>query len=500
MKKSLLPLILSLFLFGQSFGQWQKAKLPASNAILSLAVDYSTSYVYAGSAGNGVYLSADTGDNWSTANTGLPANLNVWNILIRNKNIFLATNDGVYSSANNGTSWQQAGLNGVLVNSFTSYSSGDTTFLYAGTEKGIYLSKNNGKSWSIFAFSGFGVSAMLSFGENSFYAGMTNGGLNYYEDYRKTWTVADTGITNKTIVKSVKYIHYVQGNILFPTSMAAVTDRGVYLMKSKGNWIKSTVGLASDTMVNSITTSGYDGSVYSIYDGLVLIGTGADTGNVYSYHDFLDGGSWSAISTGIDGRVNALVIYQNIMFAGGSSLWVLKSNQKYLYLTGNPAEMPAEGDTTAFNIHTNDSWFFINTTSDFLTISPETGTGDANITFVVKPNNTNSLRVGMAMINGHGENLVSFIQFPVNATGIDNTSSTNITIFPVPVKDDLVISFPNQSGNIRFAIYNLSGMELLALQLTGNTTKVDLSGFIPGIYILRLYLKNNCITRKIIKQ
>jgi hypothetical protein len=88
MKKSLLSLILSLFLFGQSFGQWQKANLPASNAILSLAVDYSTSYVYAGSAGNGVYLSADTGATWSTANTGLPANLNVLKILIQNKNIF----------------------------------------------------------------------------------------------------------------------------------------------------------------------------------------------------------------------------------------------------------------------------------------------------------------------------------------------------------------------------------------------------------------------------
>jgi hypothetical protein len=198
--------------------------------------------------------------------------------------------------------------------------------------------------------------------------------------------------------------------------------------------------------------------------------------------------------------VNALAIYQNIVFAGGSSLWVLKSNRKYLYLSGNPAEMPAKGDTTTFKLHTNDSWFFINETSDFLTISPETGTGDATITFIAKPNNTNSLRVGMAMINGRGENWVSFIQFPVNTTGLDNTSNTNITIYPVPVKDELVISFPNQPNNTRFAIYNLSGMELLASQLTGSVTKVNMSGFNPGVYVLKIYTGNTCTTQKIIKQ
>jgi hypothetical protein len=264
MKKSLLFVLLSLFLFGHSFAQWQKANLPAGNAILSLAVDYSTSYVYAGSEGNGVYISADTGATWKTANTGLPANLNVSNILIKNKNIFLATNDGVYSSVNNGTSWQQAGLKGVLVNSLTCYNNSDTTFLYAGTDKGIYLTKNNGKSWSIFAFPGFGVSAVLSGGENSFYAGMTAGGLNYYPDYRKIWAVADSGITNKTIVKSLNNVPIWNLSLGNAGTIAAGTDHGVYFMKSKGKWIQSTDGLASDTMVNSITTSGYDGSVYSI--------------------------------------------------------------------------------------------------------------------------------------------------------------------------------------------------------------------------------------------
>ena len=231
MKKSLLLVLFCLCLFGQTFGQWQKAQLPANNAILSLTVDYATSYVYAGSAGNGVYLSVDTGDNWSTTNTGLPTNLNVWNILIQNKNIFLATNDGVYKSANNGSTWEQAGLKSVLVKSLTCYNSGDTTFLYSGTEKGIYLSKNNGLNWSLFAFPDTGISAVLSTGTANFYAGKETGGLDYYADYHRNW-VTDTGISSNTIVKSLNInMLGASGSYIFLT---AATNHGAYYIDNKG--------------------------------------------------------------------------------------------------------------------------------------------------------------------------------------------------------------------------------------------------------------------------
>jgi hypothetical protein len=504
MKKSLLSLILSFCLFGHSFAQWQKANLPASNAILSLAVDYATSYVYAGSEGNGVYLSADTGATWKTANTGLPANLNVSNILIQNKNIFLATNDGVYLSANKGIRWEQAGLKSILVNSFTSYSSGDTTFLYAGTEKGIYLTKNNGQSWSIFAFPGFGVSAVLSVGSANFYAGKETGGLDYYADYHKNW-VTDACITSNTIIKSLN-INMLGASDSY-TFLTPATNHGAYYIDSKGNWVPIKGGLSSDTIVNTIISTpdmlrsrnyGY----FSIYN-IALAGTGTtiDKGNVYSNGGVPGYYNWTALSTGIDGEVKALAIQRNIVFAGGSSLWVLNSDMKYLDVSDSIGVMPAVGDTATFKIITNDSWFILNSTNDkWITFSPSVGTGDATITVTATPNNTNNMRLGSMSINAQNQSPVYFYQAPANTTGIDNPSNTNITIYPVPVKDDLVISFPNQSDNTRFAISNLSGMELLAAQLTGNTTKVNMSGFNPGVYVLKIYSGDTCITRKIIKQ
>ena len=500
MKKSLLSLILSLFLFGQSFGQWQKANLPANNAILSLTVDYATSYVYAGSAGNGVYLSVDTGDNWSTTNTGLPTNLNVWNILIQNKNIFLATNDGVYSSANYGTSWQQSGLKGVLVKSLT-FNNADST-LYAGTEKGIYLSKNDELSWALYAFPNQGVSTLFMNGV-AFYAGMTAGGLNYYTDYRKIWAAADTGITNKTIVKTINnygYYGFAGLNEILNSPLIG-TDHGVYIEKSKGNWVQVNNGLGPDTIVNSIISAFdmYNQGYNPIYFASLIV-TGKDTGNVYSHHNPAAGYYWSSLNTGIDGSVNTLAMYRNIIFAGGSSLWVLKSDLKYLYASNITSWTPAVGDTTTFKLFTNNNDFwFIQTTNDWLTFSPNTGTGDATITVTVAPNNTNSMRFGFARINASGT-MLSIYQDAANTTGIENASNTNIIVYPVPVTDELVISFPNQPNNVRYSIYNLSGMELLASQLTGSNTKVNMNGFKPGVYVLKIYSGNTCTAQKIIKQ
>jgi len=488
-------------MFDNCFSQWQKAKLPAGNAILSLAVDYSTSNIYAGSAGNGIYLSADTGATWNTANTGLPANLNVWNILIQNKNIFLATDDGVYSSANNGSSWEQAGLKSILVKSLTFYNS-DTLYIYAGTEKGIYLSKNQGISWSLYAFSGSGVSTVLSNGSN-FYAGMSGGGLNYSTDYGKNWTPADNVIATNSIVKSLTYSELsftglaTTGTALLGCEIG--TDHGIFVEKSTGNYLLANNGLGSDTIVNSIiSASDLYNFGYIPINRVNLIGTGKDMGNVMLLLSFAKSYYWSALSTGIDGSVNSLAMYRNIVFAGGSSLWVLKSDIKYLYTSIPPNWFPAAGGTTTFKINSNNSWFILCNNS-WLTFSPNTGTGDATITVTMAPNNTNSERSCSAMINSVW--LTSpFYQAAGPATGIDNPLDSNITFYPVPVKDELIISFPNQTDNLSFVIYNLSGVELLDSQLTGNTTKVNMSGFKPGVYILKIFSKNNSITRKIIKQ
>jgi hypothetical protein len=500
-KKILFPFLLSLFLFGNSFGQWQKAQLPAGNAILSLAVNYSTNYVYAGTAGNGVYISADTGTSWQTANTGLPANLNVWNILVQSKNVFIATDSGIYLTVNNGVNWEQAGLKGVPVKSLTYYNAGDTVFWYAGTANGIYMSKNNRLSWSVYALSGSAVSSLFSWGI-ALYAGMTDGGLEYSTDYRRIWEAADTGITTHTMVKSINYgLGWVPGiGDFWPNAPVIGTNSGVYVENSKGNWIKVNNGLGSDTVVNSIISmqdignSGFFPITYPI-----LAGTGKDIGNVYLFYSNAINYSWSPLAPGIDGSVNALSIYRNIVFAGGSSLWVLKSDIKYLYLSDTIGEFPAAGGTGTLKIISNDFWFIKTSNYDWLTFTPNQGTGDAIVTVTAVPNTTGDWRFGSAMINASGFELY-FYQDGGTTLGINITLSTSVSIYPVPVKDEMVISVPEKSEYTHFSIYDLSGTELLTSSLAGNATQVDMSKYRSGVYILKLYSQNTFTSRKIIKQ
>lgn len=502
MKKSLLLVLFILFMFITGFAQWQKAKLPAGNAILSLALDYATSYVYAGSAGNGVYVSADTGTTWSTANTGLPANLNVWNILVQNRNVLISTDSGIYLTVNNGLNWEQAGMKGVRVKSLTCYNAGDTIFWYAGTEKGIYISKNNRLSWSIYALSGSGVSTLFSWGI-ALYAGMTDGGLEYSTNYRRIWEAADTGITYQTQVKSFDFDYslYIPGiSGVRQGSPVVGTNQGVFVEKSNGNWVKVNNGLGTDTVVNSIISRQDIGnSGFFPITCPILAGTGKDIGNVYLFYSNYKSYNWSPLATGIDGSVNALALYRNLIFAGGSGLWSLKSDLKYLYLLDTLGLIPTTGDTATIKIFSNDSWWISTYQYDWLTFSPNQGTGDATITVTVVPNTTNAWRMGSAMINANGS-LLYFYQDGGTALGINKALSKNVTIYPMPVKDEMVISFPNQPDHTRIAIYNLSGVKLLASQLTGNTTKVNMSEFNPGIYILKIVSDKQVIaSQKIIK-
>jgi hypothetical protein len=503
MKKSLLLVLFCLSLIGPGFGQWQKAKLPANNPILSLAVNYSTNYVYAGSAGNGVYVSADTGTSWKTANTGLPANLNVWNILVQNKDVFIATDSGVYVTLNNGINWEQAGMKGVRVKCLTCYNTGDSIFWYAGTDRGIYISKDNRLNWSLYALSGSGVSTLFSWGI-AMYAGMTDGGLEYSTDYRRIWETADTGITTQTMVKSFDYGTAVWipdiGTMLWSNTIVG-TDHGIYVEKSNGNWVKVNSGLGSDTVVNSIISMqdiGNSGFFPITYP--VLAGTGNGKGNVYLFKSSLRNYSWSPLATGIDGGVNALATFRNLIFAGGSGLWSFKSDLKYLYVLDSLGTLPSTGDTATIKIFSNDSWWISTYQYDWLTFSPNQGTGDATITVTVAPNTTGDWRFGSAMFTASGFYLY-FYQDGGTALGINNTLSTSVSVYPVPVKDEMIISVPEKHEYTRFSIYDVSGTELLSSYLTGNATNVDMSKYHSGVYILKLYSRNTfTATRKIIKQ
>ncbi|HXG00804.1 MAG TPA: T9SS type A sorting domain-containing protein, partial [Bacteroidota bacterium] len=96
-------------------------------------------------AGNGMYLSTNSGASWTSIGTGITST-SIRSITFIGTDIFVGTQNGIFHSTNNGGSWTQAngGLTSLNVQSLTSFG----TNLVAGAGFGLYVSTNSGGSWT----------------------------------------------------------------------------------------------------------------------------------------------------------------------------------------------------------------------------------------------------------------------------------------------------------------------------------------------------------------
>src|ERR1035437_5473395 len=86
--------------------QWVQTNGPGGGDIPCFAV--SGSHLFAGTFGNGVYLSTNSGTSWTAVNNGLPASSFITALAVSGTNIFAGTygyGGGVFLSTNNGTTW-----------------------------------------------------------------------------------------------------------------------------------------------------------------------------------------------------------------------------------------------------------------------------------------------------------------------------------------------------------------------------------------------------------
>jgi hypothetical protein len=112
------------------FAQWVQTAGPTGGFVTSLAV--SGANLFAGTSGGGVFLSTNSGTNWTAVNTGLTDTL-VKSLALSGTNLFAGTEGGrVFLSTDNGTQWTavDTGLASFAVN-VLAVSGGN---LFAGTD------------------------------------------------------------------------------------------------------------------------------------------------------------------------------------------------------------------------------------------------------------------------------------------------------------------------------------------------------------------------------
>jgi len=299
---------------------------PYGTGVAALAIDPkvpSTLYLVApGSAGGAVFKSANSGDSWTPAGSGLPRS--VYALAIdptTPSTLYAATSEGVYKSADSGGVWAaaSAGMPNVFVNS-VAIDPATPAVLYAGTSaSGVYKSTNAGGSWAA-ANSGLPefftadmvvidgtapatLYAVSGYGNVSGY-----GGIFKSTDAGGTWAAASLGLSNL-------HLYSLAIDPATPSTLYAATGEGVYKSTdSAASWTSTSLAVAAATIaIDQVTPS----TLYA----------GSFGGGVFKSGD--SGGTWAAVNAGLsDLFINALVIdptAPSILYAGPSRFGPFKS-------------------------------------------------------------------------------------------------------------------------------------------------------------------------------
>ena len=186
-------ILLSFIFSGQFFAQWEKTNFPSTLQVNSLAI--SDSNIFAGTEGDGIFVSTDNGENWINRNNGLQDKV-IHTIFINGKTlpagqarIYAGTETGAYVSTNKGKSWEaiNSGLSGLGVWSFAvSNFMGDST-IFAGTWNGIYSSTNNGANWEPAGLSTTMPVNSIIARDNFMFAATLAGGVYYSQNNGFGW-------------------------------------------------------------------------------------------------------------------------------------------------------------------------------------------------------------------------------------------------------------------------------------------------------------------------
>jgi photosystem II stability/assembly factor-like uncharacterized protein len=329
---------------------------PPGGYINILTTDPANSNIlYAGTAGGGLFKSANNGDTWY--NCGL-AGEHVFAVVIdpHNPNTLYAGvfGSGVYKSSNGGDTWTNIGLSSVSVYALI-MDPENANMLYAGTFLGIgsgdvFKSTDNGQTWDSTGLNK-SIYTLAIDPDGRLYAGTSFYGVFKSDDGGDTWVPKNSGLTEDDII--VLEIDPSNPSILY-----AGGEDGLFKSDDGGETWNATAlnletsSLAIDPSDSSILYAGTadDGvwksedsgdtwdssglSEHNYIDALAI--KPSDPGEIFAgtwgkgiFRSENGGDTWIAVNTGLNNTiVHALVIHptkSSTLYAGTDYGGVFKS-------------------------------------------------------------------------------------------------------------------------------------------------------------------------------
>jgi len=139
----------------------------------------------------------------------------------------------------------------------------------------------------------------------------------------------------------------------------------------------------------------------------------------------------------------------------------------------------------------NVSAFQVNSTSaSYLGSFNSTFTGQVNgiavkdsVFYVSTVNNLHVLKLGYEIMTGINEGFIE-----------------NFNVYPNPLVDEVTIELINTGNEAKITITDFSGREIMTTHCLGNSTTLDMTAEIPGIYFVTIEQKNLKAQKIIIKE
>lgn len=187
--------------------------------------------------GVGVFKSSNSGNNWYTANSGFPYDVEVYRVIIDpssdplSRKVYTCTyEDGLYRSDNGAANWNYAGLDGRFIYDF-GISQITTRKIFASTYLGgLFSSIDDGNIWQssdkgIFNTNITGLASSTAY-PGKLFAAVYGKGIYKSENKGTTWVEVNSGITNREI----NSLFILDGNFYALSSMS------VFFSNDGENW------------------------------------------------------------------------------------------------------------------------------------------------------------------------------------------------------------------------------------------------------------------------
>ncbi len=280
-------------------------------SIYALAIDPSTpTTLYAGTNHGEVFKSTDAGRTWAARNNGLPSPARyIPELFVLTINpatpstLYAGTPDGVFRSTDAGETWSAASTGLVGYVNCLAIDPLTPATIYAGTDRGVFKSTDGGGTW-VAANTGLTRPYVLALAIDpvtpaTLYAATNLGGIFRSTDSGDTWQAVNTGLTDLN-VKALLIDPSTPSTLYAGTTVRGFTLKGDGVFRSTDSgqtWVAQNTGLTNPTIAALAINPSAPATLYA----------GTWGGGIFRSFDA--GGTWTGASSGMNSlSVSAIAI------------------------------------------------------------------------------------------------------------------------------------------------------------------------------------------------